>query len=91
MRYGVLPKAILREWSLCRMYIKDASGSKSLLHTWSEKNGHYVVKDTLKKALGARADQYDQFMAELDCWKIHVCGKHHCCHRQHQQNERRIS
>ena len=66
-RYGLDAATIVREWNPLRMYVKDlANGSKVLLHTWSEKNGHFVVKDVLKRALGPRADQADQICAEFD-------------------------
>ena len=37
-----------------------------LLHTWSEKNGDFIVKDVLKKLLGGQSDQAEQVCAELD-------------------------
>jgi len=52
------------------MYVNGTEGTgvgiKTLLHTWSEKNGHFVVRDVLKKLLGANASSCEQICAELD-------------------------
>jgi len=69
-RYGISPELIHREWNPLRMYVRGTEGTgvgvKTLLHTWSEKNRHYVVRDVLKKLLGPQSSSCEQICAELD-------------------------
>jgi hypothetical protein len=68
-RYGIGPELIHREWNPLRMYVRGADGAggvKTLLHTWSEKNGHFIVRDVLKKMLGSQSESCEQICAELD-------------------------
>ena len=69
-RYGISPELIQREWNPLRMYVRGTEGTgvgvNTLLHTWSEKNGHYVVRDVLKKKLGPQSSSCEQICAELD-------------------------
>jgi len=69
-RYGIPAELVHLEWNPLRMYVRGADGqggTKTLLHTWSEKNGHFIVRDVLKKLLGSQSESCDQVCAELDC------------------------